>query len=334
MKQLCVTIRVSPGAAVRAGKSIVGDVTLTLSDKDLACLTEVQRYALAKHVECYSPHWGQPLSADAPPVEEASVKSLAILLDARIKREDDRAAESCEREKRREQAIAKLRLLPDDSFFSPPRDTWGIWSLRIASDLIAGCEFHELACDMIGRREEFDAKLNELNGKLRAARAIEAQEREALRIVAEQKAAEQDRIDRERTRSFLVRHAGEDAAEWFDQLAKPSQARSEIVRIMEGVFESLPVYRLNKDTRVGHTLDEVTDLEQYRKLHAVADKVFEAAKQAGIGDNEATIVVEPIVVYRPAEPGEDADEDGEVFDDGWFRIAFAVGSVTANLYAR
>lgn len=114
MKQITVTIHVDPATAVRAGKSTVGDVALVLRDSDLESLTADQRETLARHVageRCPSgvTDWAHPLYADAPPVAEATVAALTMLLDARKARIEQQLAETAE-ERAREKCLDETAL--------------------------------------------------------------------------------------------------------------------------------------------------------------------------------------------------------------------------------
>jgi len=92
-KQITLTIHILPATAVRAGRSQAGETTVTLSDDDLAALTPAQRETLALHLEGASfpapwavrggCHYGAPLHRYASPVADASLETIAALLDQR-----------------------------------------------------------------------------------------------------------------------------------------------------------------------------------------------------------------------------------------------------------
>jgi len=87
-KQITITIHVDPSSAIRAGHSECGDVRVTLSDTDLASLTPELRDVLARHVAGervgHDAGYAAPLHRGAPvPVVDASIETIAMLLDAR-----------------------------------------------------------------------------------------------------------------------------------------------------------------------------------------------------------------------------------------------------------
>jgi|GEM_PF-5130534 len=342
MKQLCVTIRVSPAAAVRAGKSVLGDVTLTLSNNDLQSLSEAQRECLAKHVGGEWP-WNEPLR-DVE-VGEASLESLKILLDARIAREakqkEERDAAALAEEARRADVIAKLKQFPDDQFLVPPSSSWGQWALRSANEMVPGCGLNEVAAWMIGRREAIEALLQERNAALKAEREAAEKQEKLKRLLEEQKAAQKERLERETTIAFLEKHAGRDAVEWFEQLEAPKQAYLEVTKCLERLLDEaseslkqpdpeVTFYRLAVDSRVGPVIDNVTDLAQYRRLQDVTTYVYDAVRHLGL-DADA-VFIQPIIVYRPAEGDEEGDEDGEVACPTWIQVTYVCGVMTARLY--
>lgn len=86
---ITLTITVAAGAAVRCGRGSAGPRKLRLTEEEIQTLTETQRQTLARHLEDdgesepHRVHWGDPLSRYAPPVGEATLDTLRVLLDAR-----------------------------------------------------------------------------------------------------------------------------------------------------------------------------------------------------------------------------------------------------------
>lgn len=108
-RSITITIHVDPAEAARLGRAQCGDVALALTDAILADLGPERREALACHLsppqgahERVRALWGRPIAHCAPPVGEASVETLARLLDARRGEveavEAELAAERAERE--------------------------------------------------------------------------------------------------------------------------------------------------------------------------------------------------------------------------------------------
>lgn len=88
-----IKIIVSPEAAIKAGKATAGIVPITITEDILARLSDTQRATLA---ECVDTVLGSVVDGwgGAPQVADASVESLAILLDWRadkIARRQNRA---------------------------------------------------------------------------------------------------------------------------------------------------------------------------------------------------------------------------------------------------
>lgn len=82
MNGIKLTLHVNAAAAVRVGSGIAGPTALVLSASDLAQLTPEQREALACHLE-RRPGWGEPLTKAAPPIGQADLATLRVLLSIR-----------------------------------------------------------------------------------------------------------------------------------------------------------------------------------------------------------------------------------------------------------
>jgi hypothetical protein len=86
---ITITINVDAAAAVRVGKGTAGPCKLELDAVMLAHLDPAQRNTLAAHLGDESPRggervrWGDPLTMHAPAVGEATLATLAYLLDFR-----------------------------------------------------------------------------------------------------------------------------------------------------------------------------------------------------------------------------------------------------------
>lgn len=335
MKVLCVTLKVDPGAAVRAGKTVVGDVMLTLSDADLAKLTEAQRDALAMHVDAEF-HWRDPLYLGAPPIAEATVESLAALLDARIAREAERAAEKAQQlaedEEKAKAIIEEWKKRPIEDFLDsygvaltgrhvwyPPSQPRHDWNLA----------------DLTGRREELDALLAKRKAERDATEALRRQQAEA----DAKKVEELVRAERAQVRKFIETL---DAAlnktpdplvlDWFDSLDDPSQAKRYLRETLGKLahHSQIDVYKLDKDTRVGEPVEPIVDLGKFRRK-----KELEAIVRAMLAGFTCEWSVDNVHFYRPAtdtDNEDDVDEDGEVRVDGMFRIKVTVGSVSVSIW--
>lgn len=335
MKQLCVTLKVDPGAAVRAGKTVVGDVMLTLSDADLSKLTEAQRDALAMHVGCEY-HWRDPLYLGAPPIAEATVESLATLLDVRIAREAQRAADNerqlAEDAANAEAIIEQWKKRPIEDFlnsYGQPLTGANVWYPPSQPH-----RDRSLA-DLTGRREEFDAMLANRKAEQEATEAIRRQQAEA----DAKKVEELVRAERAQVRKFIETL---DAAlnkttdplvlDWFDSLDDPSQAKRYLREALGklAAHSQIDVYKLDKDTRVGEPVEPIVELVKFRRkkeLETIVGKMLDGFVCEWSVDN--------VHFYRPAtdtDNEDDVDEDGEVRVDGMFRIKVTVGGVSVSIW--
>lgn len=81
MQKIVITLRVDPAAAVRHGKSTAGEHRLTLTDEDMAQLTELERETLARHLEGRK-GWERPL-AEGMRLPEATFEMLRACLARR-----------------------------------------------------------------------------------------------------------------------------------------------------------------------------------------------------------------------------------------------------------
>ena len=329
MKQLCVTIYVTPAAAVRAGKTQVGDITMTLSDEDVAALSPEQRDALARHVE-HEYGWSLALHADAPPVGEASLDSLRVLLDARIARQareaEAKARSLAEDEQKAKEVIETWKNKPIEEFLDwygyakkarlfgyPPSMPWAERSL----------------VDLLGREDDLAALLE--------ARKVERAERERKEAEDRAERDRQDEADYAARKAFVVRHLAngdEDLiAAWYDQIDDelPALRRSLKVALKKGAHEPLA---LEKDARVGSVHSNCESLALYRAMLELADGL-----RATLESEPAPIAieVESVTLFRPAGPSDDPDEvddDGEVALGDLLRATFTVAGSPVKLYFR
>ena len=211
MKQLTVTIHVDPAAAVRAGKTQVGECAITLSECQLALLTDVERETLARHLDKYEKHlepyyevlgrysgdfslarYGDSLDIGADPVPDASINSLKILLSARDRRIQEHLLELDERVRLKRESAARevaqaiiethivTKHVKSTVYTEIPEIRYvGETTLRIAGEELAQQYFIEKS------KRETDA-----------AKALEAANRLADEVIAaeEKEAAEQKRL--------------------------------------------------------------------------------------------------------------------------------------------
>lgn len=326
MKQLTVTIFVSPATAALAGRSTCGEVALTLSDADLASLSEVQRGALAEYLRS-----GQTCLREVN-VAEATLATLVVLLDARAAATASRAADEAAREAAEEAAaeaeLAALAGCPIESLFSVNR--WGVLAPQFPRS--ARASFVEL----LGRQAEGEKFLRETaqNEKDRTAAK--------LAVMAAASAAADAKIasDRAELRAFLAPHLDEVGMAWFDALEDPEDARPEVRRVISDaigngiagvVGGAAGFYSLPEGARVGHSIDPITDLSVYRRV----GQLVSAASTALASDLYRAVAaeVENVTLWSAAE-GDEGDEDGEVAESNWIRIRCVVGGVGVNFYTR
>lgn len=324
MKQLTVTIYVSPSAAAVAGRSIVGEVALALSDADLATLTEGQRASLAEYLRSGA------ASLRGIEVAEATLGTLATLLDERAAVAASSAAREAADEAADEAALraelAALAGCPIEAFYALNRQGWlAPRSWQDGRKLI----------ELLGRQEEGAAWLRDAAQSCADRKVAQ----EAAEAAAEAARAAKIASDRAELRAFLAHHLDEVAIAWFDALEDPSAARAEVRKILVRLLrpaiggEGPQRYLRPEGSRVGHSVDPVTDLDVYRQIVALAASVA-AAVAADPALENVTAEVENITIWRVAEDGEDGDEDGEVAEVEWIRIRCEVGGVAVSLYTR
>lgn len=325
MKTLTVTIFVSPSAAALAGRSTVGEVSLALSDADLAQLSESQRATLAEYLRS-----GESCLRQGE-VAEASVATLASLLDARAAATASRAADEAAREAAAEAdlraELAALEGCPIEALYSA-NNRQGVLAPKFSR---SGTSFVEL----LGRQEEGVAWLRD------------AAQRDADRKVAQEAAeaaAEAARVaralsDRAELRAFLKPHLFVADLAWFDQLENPKGARPEVRKIVVEALGDVIAgvvggaagfYLLPEGARAGHSINPITDLSVHRRVSALVVAVDEA-----LGGNlyrGALAEVENVALWRDAEGDEEGDEDGEVAEYEWIRVRVVVGGLAVNLY--
>lgn len=328
MKQLCVTIHVTPAAAVRAGKTQVGDRTLTLSDEDVAALSPEQRDALARHVA--NEHgWRCELAYDAPPVADASLESLRVLLDARIARQareaEAEARSLAEDEQKAVEVIKTWRTKPIEEFV----DSWGCAKEARRYGYPASAPWSDRSLvDLLGREDDLAALLE--------ARKVERAEREReearLREIERQAVA-----DKAARRVFVIRHLSDDGPEvteeWFDQLESDVPAIRKALRKALAGCELEPI-STEKGWRVGFPDSNVESLSLYRQMLSLADSIQNALSKEPVPIN---VEVESVSYFRPAEDSDDpeeVDDDNDVFVGKLMRATFVVAGVETKLYFR
>jgi hypothetical protein len=326
MKQLTVTIFVSPATAALAGRSTCGEVPLALSDADLAALTATQRETLAQYLSSGSASLRELSCA----VAEASVATLASLLDARAAELAARAsAELAAREAELAVfegcAIEALYTADDRPSRGPtpkfPR-SGGVISL----------------VELLGRQQEGAAMIQavEQREKDRVAAKVAAE------VAAEAARAAKAASDRAELRAFLAPHLDAVGMAWFDALEDPEDARPEVRRAISAAISdaiagvvggAAGFYLLPDNARIGLANDPITDLAVYRRVGQLVVAVGEAL--GGDIYKGASAEVENVTLWRDAEDGEDGDEDGEVAEYEWIRIRCEVGGgLAVNFYTR
>lgn len=324
MKQITVTLYVSPAAAVRAGSSRVGEHTLTLDDADLAQLTDAQREALARHVGgdrpdvaedmCWSgPDWGAPLTRGAPPIAEATVDVLKQLLDHRI---SVVAAEVKRLEKKRDEGLAKRDAAISAWIKSNPTK-WvrlndkgvvvshlGVWGGEVP-DPTPPWDVTSAARPALTReqQERIDARCSEL--KAARAAAIEA----ALPEIREKVAANAAKAAAKKAAAAAARdafyHRLPEALRERDNAGYASEAEiADGIRALCLADAGLPSPPVHGEAEV---IDVLTDVE-WKALKAARER---APKGATVEP------VELISEYRDAtaeDDPDDVDSDGEIRD--------------------
>lgn len=305
MKQLTITITIEPSAAVREGRTQVGDIPLVLSDSDLSLLSQAQRDALARHVGGEA-GWGERLSAHAEPVASASIEALAQLLDQRIDRMERLQREAEEREKKNrlayEVAVADARAVPIQEL--DPMDSY---PKRLSAFAVG--------MDWPARREREGEFAGSVPALVAAGREEEARrwaEQRQAELEAKREAERQAKIEREaEQRAELVRVLERRAPQYLEVF----EAGFLDQEVMERELHHDLVNRLEKLGSFchlvfsGHTIDTSYDgpltPEQLRRW-----KQIQQASVDGVEFNLASLEY-----WRPSTPEDDfdtIDEDDEV----------------------
>lgn len=332
-RSLTITIHVSPAEAARLGRAQCGDVALPLTDAILADLGPERREALACHLdppqgahERVRALWGRPLAHCAPPVGEASVETLARLLDARRDEveavEAELAAERAEREVAAGDAREVIAALSAEALVRRDphhRDGARLAALRdvLAGDLLArldGAVYGLAAGAYAGRGEEADAVLARVRRDLAADREIDRQLREA------REAAEAARAQAER--EALVAWLADGSAtvrEWATaRLADDESDHAVRAAVRDRVLDVLVAAGVlgpgrDRDLgpgRWGHLHDVPADLDVYRAVVGLRASVPRALAEDGAP--VADVTVGGVHRWRDARPDETGDDDGEV----------------------
>jgi hypothetical protein len=250
MKQLTITLYVQPDNAVRAGKSSVGEHQLVLSDEDLARLTPEQRDTLARHVagerhQSDSLDWADPLGMCGHgawlPITEATIDSLATVLDDRRSRILAARAKQAECDQRYAALVslltARAKNCPvEDLVYSVSEPDWrakGLRGLRIDTDP----EWPDMrrpddaAHSVAGRTDEVLTYVAKRQQELRAAR--EAAEAEKAARIA---------VNRATVKEILAAHAPDLIPVWEAGRADPK----EVDRALRTHLRALMAERLGR----------------------------------------------------------------------------------------
>lgn len=310
MKQLTVTLFVDPACATRAGRSSVGEHTLTLTDADLATLTDDQRDTLARHVageRCRNAiDWGRALTSEAPPIAEATVTVLAALLDVRratiteqlARDAEKRAAEESAWQATLENVLAAARTAPilklrNTSLYGVYRNEHGSWSYNAP-------RANEPAAQAVGREQELiEATAAEAAAKQAADAEVEA--RTQARVAAETAQCEE----------ILIETAPEMVEVWRAGRADPKAVRRVMARYLRTMVGQPPrLGRLTDATRdtMYHDADKrPLTPEEFATLRDLEKR---ATDLRDLVPTKVTTVV--AYSYRPALEDEAGDKDGEV----------------------
>lgn len=322
-KQLTVTISIDPATAARAGKSRVGETQLVLSDEDLAKLTSEQRDALARHVS-REEDWRDPLYYYAPPVAEASIETLAMLLDERRRRVELLGAERAkEAEARRARADAEVLAALDAD---PGVEL--IWLDCHGRE--AGYRERVLSvsvpCEPKVSSWAYEAASPEVVERMRAACAAVRAERE--RLIAAAQPAVADKVASLEAEAARQR---EEYRAYYSRLSETMRCRhSEGYASDEEVYDAIRVMACEDAGLPAHVDDrwidtpgtpQLTD-EQYAALVAVRERAPKGAK----------VIARKQGVFRKAEyddDPEDVDTDGDVLVERRYvaRVTWDIGDI-------
>jgi len=327
-KQLTITIEIDPATAVRTGHTQIGATQITLTDGDLAVLTADQRDTLARHV-ARDALYSEPLTSRAKPVGDASIGTLASLLDQRRAYVTAKIREAIEKISSYD-PVEVDRPVPASPAVIKAYEAAGVafsnypeFQVKVPSGSIPCCyasgvsEVAEVS-EAIHRREaELRARAEELLSFARpAADDYYATKLKRILAEAEERAAEEARVSAERE-SYLARLPETTRR----RIEAGFSTEKEIAKLLCGLAIAESPYSQTHDERLqeGVPAAILTDSE-FHQLEAVRAKAPEGAR------------VESRHLYRPAEGTEEGDEDGDVmFRGAVVRWHFAGVRVSARI---
>lgn len=318
MKKLTLTLYIDPAAAVRAGRTEMGEVQRTLTDAELAQLTPEQRDALARHVagdgEYYTygthtakgPTWCDALTRHADPIADVTIETIAKLLDQRIEVVEfsKKKLEAAQIEKRRQAdeeialAIANYGKDTDTLAFDDEGkvSTYGtLYSIRIPElsycDTAYASPEAQAAYQAAKEREQADreqarlAAMPEVTRRLEEARAqAEARKREYEALYARLPEALRER----------------DAAGYA--------SKDEVTRHLRCLLRSDAGLPTKESWKKSERVEQLTDA-QFARLKEVKATAPEGAEV------EVRLVNDGEGYYREAgyDERDEADNDGEIW---------------------
>lgn len=196
MENLKVKLVIDRVSAIKAGKTTYGEVTLTLTDADLASLTGKQRESLASlHLQGDAlkfPQWHlDSVTIQYPPLTDASLDSLVIWLEAM---EAERARIERKRAEQVEKNLVEWLATPDEDLISVQYDTAEVkkpyWSDRYGKDYESDPRYQERMPRLQGLRDAKRAEMEVARAEAKRQRDLAAQERDAKeKLRADQLAA-------------------------------------------------------------------------------------------------------------------------------------------------
>jgi hypothetical protein len=314
MKQITITLNVEPAAAIRSGKATCGEVSMTLSDEDLARLTPEQRETLAKHVakercDGCGPEWGTRLSDYAPDIDHVSIEVLQSLLDTRRELVTTRMA--------RRQSAADEEIL---AAIAKPAAFAKRWIDNTEGSL---CEWGGLVSIEWPISPYCSSSTSNASEPVRAAWKAHVAQVEARQRAAVEAALPAARVEAERR---AVLRAAEETA----KVAKEAKARDEYAALYLRLPEVLRARHEEGYATDSEVKGEMRRLlradegyptthkgwEKSEKLSQLSDEEFGVLLDAKAGAPKGATVEAKACwdsAWRPAEEDEEGDEDGEVY---------------------
>ena len=308
MKQITITMYVSPEAAVREGKVQCGDVQYVLSEDDLASMTNDQRDTLARHLageyvqvfDVPGANWKDKLTDHAPPVSKVDRHTVISLLDTRRAKVAERMRAHADRnaaEKAKE--IEALRKRLDSplchTMYMTASGEVSSWASDVSVRLeLPTCpsydKVNELDPDLRARFEHVVAEIERIRRDMMDTAYAQVQ----ANIVKKQAEEQEAQARRQALYARLPAKVRERDEAGFASAREIDDAIRDLVLSDAGLT-------CDESWRGDCVSGELTDAE-FASL-----KTFKAKLPSG-----AKLQVLSVWNYRPAECDEEGDDDGEV----------------------